>query len=172
MGAERAPRFGADPGSNRISSVLPRTPGQPRSRIRSITSAGALPPIGRSPPWRMRSGAASRRSTRTASRAMRLPCISLTIAIRTMWYTVSHEEDVHSNAAQTHFRTGAGSGGRGDDHYRESRPRGRRIGTLVQGGEAGTGTRHEPLLERVSSIDRRYQRLDFRRSRPLLMYLD
>src|SRR5438874_213488 len=50
--------------------------------MRSIISTGLDPLSARSPPWRIKSGAVSRRSERIASNAVRLPWMSETIAIR------------------------------------------------------------------------------------------
>ena len=79
---ERPANAVSDSGSKSISSVLPSTPGQPRSRIRSTISAGLDPPCGRSPPWKIKSVRYCRRSARTASNAVRLPWISDTTAMR------------------------------------------------------------------------------------------
>src|SRR5580700_5698087 len=46
----------SDSGRKRISSVLPTTPCQPRSRMWSTISTGLAPESARSPPWRIKSG--------------------------------------------------------------------------------------------------------------------
>src|SRR5437016_1723787 len=82
-----------DSGVASISSVFPITPCQPRSRIRSTISTGLAPPSAISPPWRIRSGEACRRSARTASNAVRLPWMSDTIAMRisgSRWWKRHH----------------------------------------------------------------------------------
>jgi hypothetical protein len=72
----------SDSGRKSISSVLPTTPCQPRSRMRSIISTRLAPASARSPPWRIKSGEVCCRSTRTASNAVRFPWMSDRIAIR------------------------------------------------------------------------------------------
>src|SRR5258708_22735896 len=72
----------SDSGRKSISSVLPTTPCQPRSRMRSTISTGLAPASARSPPWRIKSGEVCCRSARTASKAVRFPWMSDTIAVR------------------------------------------------------------------------------------------
>src|SRR6478609_3784310 len=61
-------------------------------------SAGEEPASVRSPPWRTRSGAGSRRSARTASKAVRLPWISETMAIRIL-VPICHRNGFKRSAA-------------------------------------------------------------------------
>jgi hypothetical protein len=104
-------------GSTSISSVLPLTPGHPRSRTRSMISMGLEPLSARSPPCRTRSGAASRTSASTASKAVRLPWISDTTAMRTVagYRSVTPERRAHSASSFSCRATSrvAGSGARG-----------------------------------------------------------
>src|SRR5438067_3820071 len=72
----------SDSGRKSISSVLPTTPCQPRSRMRSTISTGLEPESARSPPWRIKSGEVCCRSVTTASNAVRFPWMSDRIAVR------------------------------------------------------------------------------------------
>ena len=78
-------------GLQSISSVFPRTPSHPRSRIRSTTSAGWGPFAAKSPPCKTTSGELRRKSARTASRAVRLPWMSDTIAVRMRTQRRAHQ---------------------------------------------------------------------------------
>ncbi len=87
--AGRSASAGAEPSASRTSrsSPFPRTASQPRSRIRSTTSAGCAPPWARSPPTSTSStGFRASRSDSTFCRATRSPCGSDKIATRhDMW---------------------------------------------------------------------------------------
>ena len=108
--------YDGDPGRVCASSVLPSTPRHPRSRTRSAISASSEPPFTRSPPCRIKSGEVWRRSAGTASNAVTLPWMSLTIATRKARFSTDQARyGVRGSGSQApdDRRTNAAQQGRG-----------------------------------------------------------